>query len=239
MKKGLRGKYKSETPKFPIQCLFCGKSYIGMRKNRQFCSKLCINRFNNQKKPKKPRIILSELFNRVCESCNKTFVFKSYPSHTNSGHKGNFCSKKCFITFSKLNSFNFPCKICGNAIFTQPAQLKYRTRSTCSKICRTKLAKIKVEKRRIELGYTKHQIDRLARYSTEAKKWRKEVFVRDDYTCQLCGIRGTYLEADHIKPWAFFPELRFDLSNGRTLCRFCHNTTKIGYKAMRKLYEKK
>jgi 5-methylcytosine-specific restriction endonuclease McrA len=44
------------------------------------------------------------------------------------------------------------------------------------------------------------------------------------------------LEADHIKPWAYFPSLRFELSNGRTLCRPCHDKTKMDWKTMRTLY---
>lgn len=55
--------------------------------------------------------------------------------------------------------------------------------------------------------------------------WRKQVFERDNYTCVHCNLRGVYLEADHIKPFAFFPELRFDINNGRTLCKECHMKT--------------
>lgn len=83
---------------------------------------------------------------------------------------------------------------------------------------------------------TKHQIDRAERYSKKAEDWRREVFMRDNYICQCCKKRGGYLEADHIKPWAFFPEIRYELSNGRTLCRKCHDKTKISAYAMRKLY---
>lgn len=63
------------------------------------------------------------------------------------------------------------------------------------------------------------------RASVEYRVWREAVFLRDDYTCQLCGVRGTELNADHIKPFALYPELRFDVDNGRTLCRPCHLTT--------------
>jgi hypothetical protein len=63
------------------------------------------------------------------------------------------------------------------------------------------------------------------RTSLEYKNWRRFVFGRDDYTCQECGIRGVYLHADHIKPFAYFPELRFETSNGRTLCVPCHKET--------------
>lgn len=63
------------------------------------------------------------------------------------------------------------------------------------------------------------------RKSTEYKLWRKSVFERDNYTCKFCGERGGKLEADHIKPWALFPELRFAIDNGRTLCKSCHRKT--------------
>ncbi len=68
-------------------------------------------------------------------------------------------------------------------------------------------------------------IHKKIRNSLEIKLWRESVFKRDDFTCQICGARGVYLQADHIKPFAFFPELRFELSNGRTLCKFCHRKT--------------
>lgn len=58
----------------------------------------------------------------------------------------------------------------------------------------------------------------------EYKQWRISVFKRDGYMCVDCGKVGGYLEADHIKPWSLFPELRFDINNGRTLCRSCHRT---------------
>ena len=59
----------------------------------------------------------------------------------------------------------------------------------------------------------------------EYKLWREAVFKRDNYTCQMCSQYGGYLEADHIKPWNSYPELRFAIDNGRTLCRPCHQMT--------------
>ena len=55
--------------------------------------------------------------------------------------------------------------------------------------------------------------------------WRTAVFMRDDYICTSCGDEGVYLEADHIKPWALYPELRYAIDNGRTLCKPCHQQT--------------
>ena len=60
------------------------------------------------------------------------------------------------------------------------------------------------------------------RLSGEMQAWRRTVFERDDFTCQMCDQRGGNMHADHIKPFALFPELRFEPSNGRTLCIACH-----------------
>lgn len=67
-------------------------------------------------------------------------------------------------------------------------------------------------------------------HSMEYKLWREAVFERDDYTCIFCGKcsqKGVkaFLHADHIKSWAQYPELRFAIDNGRTLCAECHYQT--------------
>ncbi len=59
----------------------------------------------------------------------------------------------------------------------------------------------------------------------EYKQWRAAVFKRDDFTCQMCGERGATLHADHIRSWARYPDHRFSVTNGRTLCVPCHWTT--------------
>ena len=68
-------------------------------------------------------------------------------------------------------------------------------------------------------------INEAIRKSLEYKLWRKAVFERDKYTCIWCGYKGNKLRADHIKPFALYPELRFAIDNGRTLCIDCHETT--------------
>jgi len=63
------------------------------------------------------------------------------------------------------------------------------------------------------------------RSSIEMKLWRESVFKHDDWRCLDCGERGGKLNADHIYPFAFFPRLRLDVNNGRTLCVECHKKT--------------
>jgi hypothetical protein len=62
--------------------------------------------------------------------------------------------------------------------------------------------------------------------------WKNSVKRRDKFTCQMCGVSGLVeckccgskptLHAHHIKSWKDHPELRFDVSNGITLCDKCH-----------------
>lgn len=75
------------------------------------------------------------------------------------------------------------------------------------------------------------------RKSQETRTWRKSIFERDNYTCRICLNRGGRLHADHVKPWSLFPELRYALTNGRTLCENCHKGTDTYLKPRNKLME--
>jgi rubrerythrin len=74
------------------------------------------------------------------------------------------------------------------------------------------------------------------RKSIEYKDWRKAVHENCGWQCQNCGVKGgrnQKIVADHIKPFSLFPELRFDVHNGRTLCGSCDQ--KLGWKEARDL----
>ena len=57
---------------------------------------------------------------------------------------------------------------------------------------------------------------------------QKQVFERDDYTCQMCEQRGGKLQVDHIQSWKDYVELRFSIDNCRTLCQGCHYKITFG-----------
>lgn len=144
-----------------------------------------------------------------------------------------YCSRRCSgratgrgrIPWNRTNIY-VSCKVC---------ELKFRVtlttkrlRRTCSKAC----YKIYRQNFRVEQASNwqggKVAKNRLIRGRIEYKDWRKSVFERDDYTCQQCNKRGVYLNAHHVKPFSKFPELRFDVSNGQTLCRDCHYSVTWG-----------
>lgn len=58
------------------------------------------------------------------------------------------------------------------------------------------------------------------------RNWRRKVYGRDNYICQLCeNDEGGNFEAHHIFPWREFKQFRYDLNNGITLCKECHLLT--------------
>jgi len=76
--------------------------------------------------------------------------------------------------------------------------------------------------------------NRKVRQSVKYKNWRMSVFQRDRFSCVLCGYRSSKkrdIRADHIKPFCKYPELRFDINNGRTLCIPCD--IKFGWQLFR------
>jgi hypothetical protein len=76
-------------------------------------------------------------------------------------------------------------------------------------------------------GYERNIARDQHRNTFEYRLWRTAVFQRDGYQCQRCPApKGSYLEAHHIKSWAEFRELRYDITNGLTLCRECHLQTR-------------
>jgi len=97
-------------------------------------------------------------------------------------------------------------------------------------------------------------IQKIIRGLDEYDNWRKQVFERDKYTCQECSEQGGKLEAHHKKEFhKIFKEFLnhysqfspiedkntlvrlsltwldfWNLNNGQTLCKKCHNKTKRG-----------
>lgn len=139
---------------------------------------------------------------------------------------------------SKRRGEYFKCEICATQFWRKPYEIKQGNNRFCSKPCYYDYQRGKTKdlsNRRVCNGSEnpnwrggKTSIHKSIRGSKAMSVWRKEVFERDDYTCRSCGNRSksnNYLriEAHHIKPFATFPEVRFNVDNGMTLCKKCHD----------------
>ena len=125
------------------------------------------------------------------------------------------------------------CLLCGTETKQSISRLADSRGKYCSRLCASNARQGSVAHNR---GVTsKHRKERhwnwkggitgerqIAMLQIDYKEWRREVFERDNFTCQWCKQVGGKLQADHIKPFSLYPELRTILMNGQTLCKPCH-----------------
>lgn len=65
------------------------------------------------------------------------------------------------------------------------------------------------------------------------KQWRQQVKIRDNFTCRIADIKcNGRLEVHHILRWSEFPELRYQINNGITLCHAHHPRKKAEEKRL-------
>ena len=182
----------------------------------------------------------------TCETCKREFVKKHNPNRV---YK--FCSKKCSAKDPERNldglqlgrgwnrglktgvvppnafpkghkSWNagtariLTCKFCGKSF----KNTDHPTNVYCSVKCFRN--GIGGENSHNWRGGVTPEIRRI-RNQAECLSWAKAVKERDNFTCVLCGAKGGRLVSDHY-PYAFYKyaDKRFDLDNGRTLCKDCN-----------------
>lgn len=194
-----------------FNCDGCGKeteqiksTYI--KSKTHTCSRECSN------------IARKKAHNKICKFCGVEY-------HSIRGNKPSqvFCSTKCRgQQKSKDNSFLINCIECGIEFKTH----RYRKeggRKYCSRKCMGKgQSKLPIRHR---LGVENPKYNPLIHGVEKDRldKWGKDIKRRDNYTCKMCGEQNKrLLEAHHIKLKSEFPELRFNLDNGITLCLTCH-----------------
>jgi len=178
---------------------------------------------------------------KPCEVCGKLIIrgrdHKAF-------ERAKFCSKNCYWKNLKgKESPNYKSELhteekvqcaCGCGTLIPKLDKKYRIRLYVNG--HTQIGKKRpdaitiLEKNRLQHKGSKHwnwkngktPINHLLRHTSEYNDWRKAVYKRDNWTCQMCGIKQKHPVAHHLKPFNDYMELRFEIDNGITLCRSCH-----------------
>lgn len=138
------------------------------------------------------------IYKRICPQCNEEF---STEKRKQRGRKQQFCSPSCNGKWYYQNS--------------------QKSREAL-KLGGTKKYKLRGEDHPNWKGGTYEGNRKKDEGRSEYKKWRRRVFERDNFTCVICKEVGGELNAHHIKPYVDYPELRYDVNNGITLCEDCH-----------------
>ena len=175
-------------------CKWCNRVVFTQKKNQTFCSFSCSGLFNsaNGKKPPAGRCK-----GRHLSEEHKAKLSKAHIGINNSPWSDPKRKEECRLILVKAKSC-----------------VKPRTEESRKKQSLSMMGK------NVTNGNSKKNV--LIRGSIESRLWREAVFARDNYTCQKCSERGGRLHPHHKKPFADYPELRFAIDNGMTLCVSCH-----------------
>jgi hypothetical protein len=190
-------------------CLNCDKAIKTFPSlNQKFCSKKCY--------------VDAHRIEIICQFCKKTFTVEKALPKT---HPCKYCSVSCRAKHlgppKPFKKGGHPGKEFGKG---QLGHDKPHTKESKIKMSIALKGKYTGEKHWAWKGGT-YDKDRKIDWGRKFyRDWRKAVLERDDYQCTRCGSEH-YLEVDHIKPYILFPDLRYDVNNGRVLCHSCHTLT--------------
>lgn len=194
-------------------CSHCSAEFAARRRSHQYCSDACRCAARRGIRRVIPRTM-------TCHRCSVVFVPKLLTTR--------FCSRSCASKTQDRSGYpvNAGSFRPGHATVAKGRTPGFRH----SVATRAAIRAAQLGDRGHNWQGGKSAPNELERVSGRYSEWRRAVFIRDDYACRSCGARSApglrvVLNADHIKPFAEFPELRFDIENGRTLCVCCHRAT--------------
>jgi hypothetical protein len=216
-------KYRKENHNVQLVCGQCGKIYNkikALEETSKFCCKECMS--ESRKLPKD-----------CCLECGKELSKIGYKYCNDCKSKGDRNS------FWKGGDILVKCKYCGEEFLKTRGEVNRRINNFCNKTCESNWRSENIfgEKCHTWKGGVTEVRDS-ARNSRDYRLWRKECFEREDYTCEICNIRGGHLEVHHIKPFSLIMDENkinsldeakecvelWDINNGQVLCLDCHNT---------------
>jgi len=194
------------------------------------CSRDCFNTYMIGRRISHP---VNNKTTKFCEICKKEF--KTYRVE-----RSKFCSKKCLGISNGLKRLGKPRSEAtkqkirdkrAEQVFSiedrkkMSISAKNKPKVTTKTRIRMSLSSRRGKENNMWKGGITPKNQKI-RTSLEYKLWREAVYKRDDFTCQECNdSTGGNLEAHHVKPFSLYPELRFAIDNGVTLCKKCHEKT--------------
>lgn len=138
----------------------------------------------------------------------------------------NFCSQQCYSQWQKGRLHSnlrigklILCAYCGKEHYRRPSII--RKNNFCSYQCRGKFYKGALSPNWRNCG--SYQINR----GNNWKIIRKQVYARDNHTCQICGKTKCLVHAHHIVPFRVSQDN--SLENLITLCARCHRREEAKY----------
>jgi endogenous inhibitor of DNA gyrase (YacG/DUF329 family) len=186
-------------------CEFCNKEYKTFenwynRAKHHTCSKECSAELKKK---------LSE---KTCGNCGKEYYKTSHQKTSK------FCSQKCKSESDKKR-IKLKCNTCNTEY--EVVESRKENSKFCSTDCLREYTGYLASLRVGELNPTyKGFNDEKRTNKSKLKSWSRLILQRD-IVCQKC--EGTEcLQAHHIKPYRDNIDLRFDMTNGILLCKYCH-----------------
>lgn len=188
-------------------CAYCGKALSAQKliAGSKYCGRQCM------------ASAYRTSVERTCDLCGAVFYAK--PAVVARG-SARFCSYEC-MGKSYRNTTTAQCDHCGGAIKIRASHVRRGRCMYCSNECKYSDWREHPERNpNWKGGATAERHN--PRLAWEYRRWRTAVLERDNHICQECGATSQ-LHSHHVMSWAEWPSLRFDVPNGRTLCRSCHH----------------
>ena len=183
---------------------------------RNQCSKCLYNQNKNR-------------YSHICKQCNKEYK--------NGAKESNFCSRKCLGLWNgkrekgknnprwQNNKVRVKCDYCGKEKILIPYYIENYKHHFCNKDCHKKWQLEYGEKGEKHPNYKDNKTKREREQGRRIEgysRWVKNVYERDNYTCQITGKRGGDLEVHHLNNYSEYKEERMDVNNGVTLSKKIH-----------------